>query len=69
MGRDAYLNLGAGIGEDWEARKESVFSLIGDRGSVARTGEEDSGEGTAGRWSQALEKIGAGAKESIFSDF
>lgn len=40
---------------------------MGESGDEARTGEDESGEGTTGRWSQAPEKIGVGAKDSILS--
>lgn len=42
-----------------------MFLSIGDRGEEARTGEEDSGDDTAGRWFQEPEKMGLGEKESI----
>lgn len=40
---------------------------MGDSGDDARTGEEESGEGTLGRWSQEPEKMGVGAKDSMLS--
>ena len=40
---------------------------MGDKGDDARTGDEDRGDGTLGRWSQTLEKMGVGAKDSMFS--
>jgi len=40
---------------------------MGESGDDARTGEEESGDETTGRWSQAPEKMGLGAKDSIFS--
>lgn len=53
------------MGDDWICRCGSVFLSIGESGDDARMGEDESGEGTAGRWSQ--EKIGAGAKDIILS--
>lgn len=56
------------MGDDWICRCGSVFRSIGDSGDEPRAGEEDSGEDTAGRWSQEPAKMGPGANESILSD-
>lgn len=65
MGREAYLNFGGGIGEDCVWRWKSVFLSMGESGEEARIGEEDRGDGTAGRWLHEPAKMGLGAKESI----
>ncbi len=49
-GRDAYLNCGPRMGEDWVSRRGSEFeSLDANGGDEARIGDDDSGEGAAGR--------------------
>jgi len=55
------------MGDDCVWRCESVFSWIGERGDDARMGEDERGDGIDGRWwSHAPEKMGVGAKESMF---
>lgn len=63
-GRDWYLKLLGLIGDDWTWRgchRESCSP--GERGDEARTGEDDSGDETAGRLSQ--EGTGFGVNDSI----
>lgn len=55
---DGEASLGGGwIGDDcvWRALRS-----MGEMGDEARIGDEESGEGTAGRWSHAPEKMGCG---------
>lgn len=52
------------MGDDWVWRCDSVFSSAVDNGEVARSGEDESGDETEGRWSQPV-KIGAGANDNI----
>lgn len=63
-GRDWYLKLLGLIGDDWTWRGcHRVSSSAGERGDEARTGEDDSGDETAGRLSQ--EGTGFGVNDSI----
>jgi hypothetical protein len=54
------------MGEDWVCRCANAFRSIGESGDDARTGEEESGDETTGRWSQEPENMGEGAKDSMF---
>lgn len=53
------------MGDDWTCRCDSAFLSSGDRGDEARTGEDERGEDTAGRWFHGPEKMGVGAIDSI----
>lgn len=48
-GRDANLNLGCWMGEDWIWRWGRAFLSTGERGDEARMGDDESGEETLGR--------------------
>jgi hypothetical protein len=72
--REAYLNLGDGLrmGDDCVSRRSRVFGLRGESGGEAcdeRKGEEESGEGTAGRCGEEKSKlkIGDGIAANISS--
>lgn len=48
-GRDAYLNLGCLIGDDWVCLCDRLSSSVGERGEEARMGDDESGDETLGR--------------------
>lgn len=59
------------MGDDWIWRGEKAEGLTGDDwGEFARSGDDDNGEGTTGRWFQLPVKMGGvavGAKDSILA--
>lgn len=65
VGREANLNFGGCMGDDCTWRCGSAFLSIGESGDEARMGDEDSGDGTTGRWSHAP-KMGVGENDSMF---
>lgn len=57
------------MGDDCTSRRRlgRVFRSTGERGDVARIGDDDSGDGTLGRWSHGPEKAVVGdERESMF---
>lgn len=60
-GLEANLNFGAGIGEDWISRRGNMFGSRGPSGGDdARIGDEDKGDGTAGRYMDELSPVKTG---------
>lgn len=52
------------MGDDWIWRWGKAFLSTGDRGEEARRGDEESGEGTFGRWSK--EDMGVATESMVF---